>query len=373
MIHIRTVLLPLLFLLSAPLLYAQTKGTGSVATPPEVSIASTQLVSINSAITNEKYDLYINLPRDYGDTSKTFPVVYVLDGQWDFALVESLFGQEYFDGFVPSMVVVGVTWSGADANYDSLRAGDFTPTPARGTPQGGGAAKFLQFIKKELVPFVESKYRVEKTGRTLIGSSLGGLFTLYAMFNEPGLFDRYILTSPAIQWDNGIIYKYEKEYAAKKDVSPARMFIGIGGYEDLTPFNKLVELMKSRQYSGFDLEATVLDGFGHSGAKAEGFSRGLQFVFKSKPVVLDNSVLEQYAGSYELGPGVNAEVSIKDDLLLVQIPGQPDITLHARDENNFYRVGSFLFVHFNKDDNGKVTGLTAETFVGKFSAKKGEK
>jgi predicted alpha/beta superfamily hydrolase len=373
MTRVRILFISAFLLLSGSSLYSQTKGSDSTTTPPEVSISGTQLLSINSSITNEKYDLYVNLPRDYGDTSKVFPVVYVLDGQWDFALVESLFGQEYFDGFVPSMVVVGITWSGANANYDSLRAGDFTPAPVMGTPQGGGAAKFLQFIKKELVPFVESKYRVEKTGRTLIGSSLGGLFTLYTMFNDPGLFDRYVLTSPAIQWDNGIIYKYEKEYAGRKDIPPARMFVGIGGYEELAPFQKFVDLMKSHHYPGFDLEATVLDGFGHSGAKAEGFSRGLQFVFKAKPVVLSKSELEQYAGSYEIGPGMNAKISIKDDLLVVQIPGQPDIILHARDENNFYRVGSFLFAHFKRDDKGKVTGVTVETFVGTFPARKLEK
>ena len=219
------------FFLCGGNLLAQTIDTNLAVQPPQVSIASTQSVTINSSITNEKYDLYINLPRDYRDTSKTFPVVYLLDAQWDFALMESIYGSQFYDGFVPSMVIVGITWSGANANYDSLRAGDFTPSPTKEVPQGGGAPKFLQFIKRELIPFIESKYRVDKKNRTLIGTSLGGLFTLYTIFNEPGLFDRYILTSPALTWDNGIIYKYEKAFSETGSGPNARIFIGIGEYE----------------------------------------------------------------------------------------------------------------------------------------------
>jgi predicted alpha/beta superfamily hydrolase len=49
-----------------------------------------------------------------------------------------------------------------------------------------------------LIPFIESKYRAAKNDRTLMGSSYGGLFTLYAMFHETALFQRYVLTSPAL-------------------------------------------------------------------------------------------------------------------------------------------------------------------------------
>ena len=62
----------LLLLLSTNLL-AQTGDTKLSNTPPEVTIAGTQLLSINSSITAEKYDLYVSLPGNYKDTTRVFP------------------------------------------------------------------------------------------------------------------------------------------------------------------------------------------------------------------------------------------------------------------------------------------------------------
>ena len=163
------------------------------SSPPQVEILGTQLLHLTSAIVGQEYDLYVNLPRGYQDTTKTFPVIFLLDGQWDFPLTQAIYGEQYYDGFVPAAVMVGITWGGANPNYDSLRTRDLTPTNVKQVPQSGGAPKFLKFIKNELIPYLELKYRTAKNGRTLMGSSLGGLFTLYALFHEAGLFDRYVL------------------------------------------------------------------------------------------------------------------------------------------------------------------------------------
>ena len=294
----------LLFLLEMTI-YAQNGNADSTTSPPEVKIAGTQLLSINSSVTGEKYDLYINLPRDYGETSKTFPVVYLLDAQWDFPLLQAVYGSQFYDGFVPGIVVVGITWSGANADYDSLRAGDFTPSPTKQVPQGGGAPKFLQFINKELIPFIESKYRVDRNDRTLIGTSLGGLFTLYTIFHETALFNRYVLTSPVLPWDNGIVYRYEKTFAENATAIQARVFMGVGAYEDTSTFQSFARLLKSRHYRGLSLETKVLEGVGHSGTKALGYTWGLQYVFMRPNFHVDRSVLERYTGSYKDSAGSN--------------------------------------------------------------------
>src|SRR5690606_31076537 len=105
-----------------------------------------------------------------------------LDSQWDFPLLSSIYGQQYYDGFIPEVIIVGITWGGANPNYDQLRARDLTPPNAVQGVMYGNAANFLGFIKNELTPFVESTFRVKKNDRTLVGSSFGGLFTLYALF-----------------------------------------------------------------------------------------------------------------------------------------------------------------------------------------------
>jgi hypothetical protein len=132
-----------------------------------VTIPGSQIQTITSSIIQQQdYELQIMLPADYGKSNKNYPVVYVMDAQWDFPLVTSLYGQQYYDGFVPSLIIVGVTWTGKYSNPDSLRARDYTPTLILQTPQSGGADKFLLFFKKELFPFIESHYRVDKMDRT---------------------------------------------------------------------------------------------------------------------------------------------------------------------------------------------------------------
>ncbi len=348
--------------------YAQSAGDQTGTALPEVKIPFTEQLSITSSITHEKYDLYINLPTDYQKVKGPFPVVYLLDGQWDFPLAEAIYGQQYYDGFIPRMIIVGITWSGADANYDSLRAGDFTPTPTMQVPYGGRAPLFLQFIKDELIPFIQSKYRVKKDDRTLMGSSLGGLFTVYAMFKAPGLFNRFVLTSPVVPWDNEILYSYEKKYAAEHRSLHARVFMGIGQYEYPADFKKFVKTIESRHYEGLSLESKILQGVGHSGTKSLGFSWGLQYVFQRPSLGLSPAVLEQYTGTYRISGGGQMKISVDGNSLILHDFDGSTWTLHAETRDNLYVVGKFLKMDVKRDKNGKVAGFEVRRFTGNSTA-----
>jgi predicted alpha/beta superfamily hydrolase len=335
------------------------------SSPPEVEIPGTQLLHITSSIMGQEYALYVNLPRYYDDTTRVFPVLYLLDAQWDFPLVNAVFGEQYYDGFVPEFITVGITWAGKNPNYDSLRAGDLTPTNIQQVPQSGKGAKFLSFIKEELVPFIDSEYRTKKDDRTLMGSSLGGLFTLYAMFNETELFNRYVLTSPALGWDTEVINTYEKAYAAQKSELPVKLFMAVGGYEGgVSSFQKFVDHLKARNYKGLDLQSRVLEGIGHSGSKAEGFARGLQAVFSRPSVEVSPDILKQYVGTYQLGPGPSIKISMENGQLILHAPDNSTLVLQAESEKDFYVKGVYLFIHFKKNDAGQVIGFHAKQFAG---------
>jgi predicted alpha/beta superfamily hydrolase len=349
----------LLFFLLLPVnIHAQNPA----GTPPEVSIAGTQLLSINSSVTDKKYDLYINLPANYGDTTKVYPVVFLLDAQWDFTLMQSIYGQQYFDGFIPEMVIVGITWGGNTPNYDSLRRGDFTPLPEHETTWGGNAPKFLQFIKTELIPFIESKYRVRSDDRTLIGTSLGGLFTLYTMFHETNLFNRYLVTSPAVPWADEVTFKYEKEFAAANTKLPVRLFIGIGEYEDPAVLNKFESVLKSRNYTGLNLKTRVLEEVGHSGTKPLGYSWGLQYVFARPELNIDSSELKQYEGLYRVYHYGGLKIFVENNHLMLQDMDGSKRMLYAETKNDFYAKGVKLVIHFKKDDSGNITGFQIEVY-----------
>ncbi len=329
---------------------------------PKVEIAGTQLLKIHSDIVNQDYDLYINLPANYSDTSKGYPVVYLLDAQWDFSLVSAIYGEQYYDGFLPGLIIVGITWGGDNPNYDTLRARDFTPIHLKPLDNFGNAPKFLEFIKNELVPFIDSKYRTDKNDRTLMGSSLGGLFTLYTLFNETNLFERYALTSPALKWGKGIINNYEANYSKNNSKLPAKLYTGIGEYEDPSDFQKFTDKLKLRNYRDLEFMKQIIKGVGHSGGKAEGYTKGLQFVFTRPSLAIPSSALSRYSGTYQENHENKIRIYTDKNHLTAVDSSKSKFILLAETDKDFYRRGVFYFIHFNKNINGKITGFSLNQF-----------
>lgn len=377
--HHLTIFLILLTL--APIcgsLFAQSSPAGIVDPPTQradivdrVEIPNTQTIGIHSSIAGQEYTMNVNLPANYGQSTGSYPVLYLLDGQWDFPLLSAIYGEQYFDGFIPGIITVGITWGGSNPDYDKLRARDFTPSSPDGSARWGNAAKFLAFIKGELIPFIDSKYRTVKNERTLMGSSLGGLFTLYAMFNETELFNRYVLTSPAFQWDNGSLFSYEKEYAEKRSALPVRLFMGIGGLEPgVSAFeSQLVNHLRSAKYKGLQLETLVMDNTGHSGTKAEGYTRGLQSVYGRPSMKLATGILDQYTGVYTAGTDT-LKISKEKDHLAWNMDNRATLALNAESPTAFYVKGVFIKINFKKDAADKVESVECESFGGKLYLKK---
>lgn len=238
---------------------------------------------MKSTSTGRTYDLYIRKPADYEKIKdKKYPVLYLLDGQWDFKLLDSVIGGLVYDKWMPDILVVGITYSGDHPDYDALRAMDYTPTP--GDPKGSGdSPKFLNFIKAELIPFMEANYRGDPTRRILGGHSLGGLFTLYAMFTRPSLFWGYLAGSPAITWDNNFTVRQEEEFAKIHKDLPVRLFLAVGGAEPLvTPGVGFVRTLAARNYNGLHWDGRVIEAERHAGVKPEFYNRGLRFLFSNE-------------------------------------------------------------------------------------------
>jgi predicted alpha/beta superfamily hydrolase len=248
---------------------------------PRVVIPGAHIRTLKSKDTGRTYDLYLQLPDL--KSGKKYPVLFVLDGQWDFKLLDSVYGGLHYDKFVPEMIIVGITYSGENPNYDQLRAMDYTPTAIKTVPGSGGAAKFLDFLKKDVFPLVEKNYQADASKRILMGSSYGGLFTLYAMFTEPELFYGYVAAAPAVSFDDNFSFKQEKKFAEANKNLPVRLSLSVGGVEDLTPSVKaFMDVLKSRAYNGLRLETRVIEGEGHAGNKPEAYNRGLRFMFNDK-------------------------------------------------------------------------------------------
>jgi predicted alpha/beta superfamily hydrolase len=363
--------------------------TSAQAQYPAVSIPGTEVRKITSKIVaGQEYELHIMLPAGYQAAGKKYPVVYLMDSQWDFPLVTGLYGYQYYDGFIPELIIVGVTWSGEHVNYDSLRMRDYSPTKVEQVtlspeiyglmslssavpmPQSGGADQFLAFMKQELFPFIESSYKADGKNRTLMGSSGGGVLTVYTLLTQPDLFTGYIAASPHILWDDGVLYKYEQEFAKKRLPHPVRVYMTVGDVELTRPaFEKFSATLAARKYPSVQLQSKILENTGHGGTKNETYGRGLQYVFERPRLNLAAKVLNSYAGTYQLPDGRTMQLKNDHGQLAVYFGNNRIFTLYAASEKDFYATAQFLNIHFETAP-GKPPGFWLETFRDKQFIKK---
>jgi hypothetical protein len=248
------------------------------------TLQNTHFVPLTSTQTGRDYELVVALPGSYESSpEKRYPVLYLLDPWWHMPLVNAVHGSQVYDGALPELIIVGISYPGQNPDFDDLRTRDYTPTRIPGTdPHSGDAGKFLAFIEESVIPLVDSRYRTETGERALSGVSLGGLFTLWAMYQRPGLFNRYISLSPAVLWDNNLMFRVDDEFAAKNSTLNARLFIGYGTAETplfSEPIIAFQQKIADRNYQGLALLNYAIEGEKHGSACIEGYSRGSRWVF----------------------------------------------------------------------------------------------
>jgi uncharacterized protein len=268
---------------------------------PLASIPATEVRTLQSSAVDQEYLISVALPFHYAERpEKTYPVIYVLDGNLFFGMVVEMVRmmntRVSFCNELPDAIIVGIGYptNGSLAeNYaqvNHLRMRDLTPIRDEGAEQfiqelfpvpnpavSGGASRFLKFIHEELIPMIEAEYRVDTTDRTLMGHSWGGGFALYALFSQLHLFQRYIASSPDLLFDD------EQKYAEQHDSLPVRMHLSSGeselDEEGLSRFNSFISTLESRQYTGFTLTQQIIANGTHCAAVAPAFQAGLVKVF----------------------------------------------------------------------------------------------
>ena len=245
---------------------------------------NTEVVPFESELTERAHELVIFLPHSYDKSQdKKYPVLYFTDAYWDMPLVYSIIGQLTYDNVIPELILVGFSYGGENANYGELRGRDLSPTKSERIPNAGDGPKFLQYIEESVIPYVESNYPADQQQRALAGSSLGGLFALYVMYEKPELFKRYMAISPAAMWEKDYLFRLDQEYSSKRKDLPVRLFLSAGGDEIpefRDPIFSLQQQIQNHQYENFALLNYTIEGSRHAGVKAEGYARGLKWVFK---------------------------------------------------------------------------------------------
>lgn len=176
--------------------------------------------SLYSEILEEQREIWVYVPDEAN--GRKFPVLYLLDGRGHFYSVAGMTRQlSTVNGntVLPEMVVVAIT------NTNRFR--DLTPSHVGdSTNVSGGGEAFTQFIRDELMPYVEDKYPIAEH-RTMVGHSLGGLMAINTLMYYPDMFDNYVAIDPSLWWDNKKLLNEAKETLDQRNFEGKSLFVGI--------------------------------------------------------------------------------------------------------------------------------------------------
>lgn len=215
-----------IILFFSALSFAQTKTKQVENSKPFVLGTIEELQSVELG---EKRALNIYLPEGYkqNDTIK-YPVIYLLDGGADEDFIHVV-GLVQFNNFewinrVPRSIVVGIvnTNRKRDFCYPTIIEEDKKKFQVMGRSE-----KFIAFIEKELQPFIDKKYKTTAS-RTIIGQSLGGLLATEVLFKKPTLFNKYIIVSPSLWWDNASLLKLSSDILNENFLQRTDIYVGVG-------------------------------------------------------------------------------------------------------------------------------------------------
>jgi alpha-glucosidase len=171
-------------------------------TMAQQSTASKQVstFTIEAPQLNTTKKIWMYLPKNYDAAKKKYPVIYMHDAQNLFDAKTSFVGEwnvdEKLDSLNAQVIIVGIE-HGNEKRMAEL-------TPYKHSNYGGGDAdKYLDFIVKTLKPEIDKKYRTQTNAKNtaIMGSSLGGLVSYYAILKYPDVFGKAGIFSPSF-WFN---------------------------------------------------------------------------------------------------------------------------------------------------------------------------
>jgi len=259
----------------------QKEARESATAVPGVVLPDTESLRVHDPIGRD-YALWVALPAGYAaHPQKRYPVVYVTDALYSFPLVRSvrnLVGQQGVN--IEDFILVGLPPQEGLTSKQS-RSRDYTPSDPVRTPAGyysddvtyGGAAHYRDFLADHALPMIDARYRTDPARRVFAGHSYGALLGAYVLTTQPDMFGTYILSSPSLWFDQGLLPRMQD--AAVMPSQPIRVLLSVGGYETVKPGPRYSTgndmLRQSADFAGqlrrsgrkLQVENIVMDGEDH--------------------------------------------------------------------------------------------------------------
>lgn len=227
---------------------------------------------VRSAVLNENRNAYVFLPDGYSQSKNRYPVLYMLYS----VAPDYHFGTGVVTGLcrlklIPPMIIVAFDLG------DGMR--DLTPTKSQDYgPNSGGAAKFLEYLKDELIPFIEKSYRTSQE-RLFWSHSIGGLFGLYALLKEPEVFSSLLVSSPFFVYDRGerYIIKNTKTFLDGRRGEETFLYICVGNEPRLAgEIEAFLKILEEAKPQGLTWKFVKMPEESHMSILARSLTEGLR-------------------------------------------------------------------------------------------------
>lgn len=222
----------------APMVDLEIKGWSSPKEKQHTATSNVKILSQDFSIPqlNTTRKIWVYLPPDYETSKKKYPVIYMHDGQNLFDNFTSFSGEwsvdetlnQIFEETGMSAIVIGID------NGGDKRLAEYSPWNNEKYKTAGEGDLYVEFLVKTLKPYIDKTYRTEKqASKTLImGSSMGGLISLYASAKYPTIFGKAGIFSPAFWFVSGDLKKYLN--VNKNNLKNSKFYFVAGKNEDET-------------------------------------------------------------------------------------------------------------------------------------------
>ncbi len=268
-------LIILVFAISLQTTFSQENKVNSDSqemTWASLELRHTKVIPIKDTEAGRNYELYLKLPKDYSKKKDvTYPVIYFTDAMWHLEILSA--ATEYM---LEDVIIVGISWQ-KDINEDLKkevgahvsRFRDYSITESKKPEiqakyQLGQADKHLDFIRNDVIKYIDTNYRTDTDSRTYFGYSLGGEFGAYILLTQPEVFDNYIIGSPSIKNEVPYLSELYSELKSKESNKNnslnANVFITYGSLEKkmAKPIKEFIDLLDRNL--GLSVQSEVIEG-----------------------------------------------------------------------------------------------------------------
>ena len=264
-------------------------------------LPNTNVYDLPDPISKRKYQIWEDTPVSYQTSQKKYPVLFVTDAPYAFPLIRSIRNRLGQGGQnIEDFILVGLAPT-VDESPTIVRSRDYTPSnpfknvlydPSQKLYSNGltygEAAEYRDYVEQQVLPFIAKVYRADMLRTTYAGHSYGGLLGAFILLTKPLMFNKYILGSPSLWFDQKFIFQLESTYAKTHKDLPAQVMMYTGSYETIRPepryykTNDMVKdmvafehLLKSRHYPSLKIGSKVLQDEDHFSVFPSLISRGL--------------------------------------------------------------------------------------------------